>query len=176
MRVLIAIDDFGEGELIATTAHRLFGETAEYMVMNVAQEQSAAGVGWSGMGWGAAYPLALPLPVGSPAETNVWAAATSSAKERAAQTAGQVVEAAPGCHGRSDRCGGRSCHCDRASGGGQRRGRGRRGIARALVVQPLVHERCGGRPGAPFAAACSGCPLISPRPRRTAMPVSPART
>ena len=94
MKVLIAIDDFGEGELVAATAHRLFGDTAEYMVMNVAQEQSAAGVGWSGMGWGAAYPLALPLPVASPPQTNVWAAATSSAKERAAQTAGQVVEAA----------------------------------------------------------------------------------
>lgn len=96
MKVLIAIDDFREGEQIAATAHRLFGAEPEYLVMNVAQEEQPVGVGWSGMGWGAAYPLALPLPVVPVAETgeNVWSDAMSTAKERAAERAGQVVEAA----------------------------------------------------------------------------------
>lgn len=94
MRVLIAIDDFREGERIAATAHRLFGSDAEYLVMNVGQEAQPVGVGWSGMGWGAAYPMALPLPVAPVAETNLWSGSMTAAKERAAARAGEVVEAA----------------------------------------------------------------------------------
>lgn len=94
MKVLIAIDDFREGERLAATAHRLFGADAEYLVMNVGQDATPVGVGWSGMGWGAAYPMALPLPVAPVGDTNVGSGTMTAAKERATERAGKVVDAA----------------------------------------------------------------------------------
>jgi nucleotide-binding universal stress UspA family protein len=93
MKVLIAIDDFREGEQIAAVAHRLFGGAAEYLVMNVAPDAEPTGVGWAGMGWGAAYPLALPLPV-APVADDPSSEPAQSAKDQAARLAGEVAESA----------------------------------------------------------------------------------
>lgn len=55
-RVLIAADSSDTSVEAARVAHRLFGDAAEYMVVNVDRAMNDA------MAWGAAYPLAMPLP------------------------------------------------------------------------------------------------------------------
>ena len=58
-RVLIAVDDTDSSIAAARTAHRLFGETGEYIVMNV---DRARPVRWGDDAsmYGTVYPLAIP--------------------------------------------------------------------------------------------------------------------
>src|SRR3954447_9293793 len=62
-RVLIAVDETEQSVAAASTAYKLFGETADYTVINVAKNQP---VYWGDdpLGAGFAYPLAIP-PVGA---------------------------------------------------------------------------------------------------------------
>jgi nucleotide-binding universal stress UspA family protein len=59
--VLIAVDDSDSSLVAARTAHRLFGDSAEYTVINVAD---ATPVYWGddALGSGMVYPLAVPAP------------------------------------------------------------------------------------------------------------------
>jgi len=62
-RVLIAVDETEQSVVAARTAYKLFGEDADYTVINVAKD---APVYWGDdpLGAGFAYPLAIP-PVGA---------------------------------------------------------------------------------------------------------------
>jgi nucleotide-binding universal stress UspA family protein len=55
-KVLIAADNSETSVSAARVAHSLFGDSAEYLVVNVDRTMNDA------MAWGAAYPLAMPLP------------------------------------------------------------------------------------------------------------------
>ena|SRR5688572_21410299 len=55
-KVLIAADGSDQSVAAARAAHSLFGDAAEYLVVNVDQSMNAA------MAWGASYPLVTPLP------------------------------------------------------------------------------------------------------------------
>ena len=78
-RVLIAADGSETSIAAARTAHRLFGDSAEYLVVNVDRSMSEV------MAWGYAYPVVMPLPaaVDDPAST-----------ERAEHVAEGVAESA----------------------------------------------------------------------------------
>ncbi|MGD9795041.1 MAG: universal stress protein [Acidimicrobiia bacterium] len=57
-RVLIAADDSAESRIAAQAAHRLFGDTSEYWLVNVGQTvTSATGT------WGMAYPIGMPMAI-----------------------------------------------------------------------------------------------------------------
>jgi nucleotide-binding universal stress UspA family protein len=60
MRVLVGADSSDHGVKVAETAHRLFGDDAEYLVISVSP--LGPPVGWS-PGWGGAAPLLLPIGV-----------------------------------------------------------------------------------------------------------------
>ncbi|MGD9996824.1 MAG: universal stress protein [Ilumatobacteraceae bacterium] len=77
-RVLIAADSSESSITVARGAVALFGDQAEYLVVNVDRAMNDA------MAWGAAYPLAMPLP--SPGED-------AAALQRAEEVATEVAEA-----------------------------------------------------------------------------------
>jgi nucleotide-binding universal stress UspA family protein len=54
-RVLVAVDDSEGAVRAAETAHRLFGEDAEYLAVNVTNVIDLASIPWYGAGWGAPY-------------------------------------------------------------------------------------------------------------------------
>lgn len=54
-RVLVAVDDSEGSVRAAETAHRLFGDAAEYLAVNVTNVVDLATIPWYGAGWGAPY-------------------------------------------------------------------------------------------------------------------------
>jgi nucleotide-binding universal stress UspA family protein len=54
-RVLVAVDDSESSVHAAETAHRLFGDTAEYFAVNVTNIVDLASIPWYGAGWGSPY-------------------------------------------------------------------------------------------------------------------------
>ena len=54
-RVLVAVDDSEGSVRAAETAHRLFGDDAEYLAVNVTNVVDIAAIPWYGAGWGAPY-------------------------------------------------------------------------------------------------------------------------
>ena len=54
-RVLVAVDDSENSVHAAETAHRLFGDTAEYFAVNVTNIVDLASIPWYGAGWGSPY-------------------------------------------------------------------------------------------------------------------------
>jgi nucleotide-binding universal stress UspA family protein len=54
-RVLVAVDDTEGSVNAAEAAHRLFGESAEYLAVSVTNVVDMAAVPWYGAGWGAPY-------------------------------------------------------------------------------------------------------------------------
>ena len=54
-RVLVAVDDSEGSVRAAETAHRLFGDDAEYLAVNVTNVVDVASIPWYGAGWGAPY-------------------------------------------------------------------------------------------------------------------------
>jgi len=54
-RVLVAVDDTEGSVRAAETAHRLFGDEAEYLAVNVTNVADLAAIPWYGAGWGAPY-------------------------------------------------------------------------------------------------------------------------
>ena len=53
--VLVAVDDSEGSVRAAETAHRLFGDDAEYLAVNVTNVVDLAAIPWYGAGWGAPY-------------------------------------------------------------------------------------------------------------------------
>src|SRR5262245_5583749 len=95
--VLIAVDDSDSSVVAARTAYRLFGDSADYTVINVAD---ATPVFWGddALGSGMAYPLAVPsagMPSTMPLTVSAPDASTDphvvQPAELAEQTAQQVV-------------------------------------------------------------------------------------
>ena len=56
IRVLVAVDDTEGSVHAAETAHRLFGDDAEYLAVNVTNVVDLTAIPWYGAGWGAPYP------------------------------------------------------------------------------------------------------------------------
>jgi nucleotide-binding universal stress UspA family protein len=54
-RVLVAVDDTEASVRAAETAHRLFGDDAQYLAVNVTNVVDMAAIPWYGAGWGAPY-------------------------------------------------------------------------------------------------------------------------
>jgi nucleotide-binding universal stress UspA family protein len=54
-RVLVAVDDSEASVQAAETAHRLFGDGAEYLAVNVTNIVDMASIPWYGAGYGTAY-------------------------------------------------------------------------------------------------------------------------
>jgi nucleotide-binding universal stress UspA family protein len=54
-RVLVAVDDSERSVHAAETAHRLFGDDAEYLAVNVTNIVDLASIPWYGAGWGSPY-------------------------------------------------------------------------------------------------------------------------
>ena len=54
-RVLVAVDDTDASVRAAETAHRLFGDSAQYLAVNVTNLVDLAAIPWYGAGWGAPY-------------------------------------------------------------------------------------------------------------------------
>lgn len=100
MRVLLAVTDSDESVRVARTTHDLFGETATYLVMNVAA-QPVPILGPDPMTWGVAYPLAtgttagaVPLYRAPVSTTGERIPGTGDDADRARQEAERVAEAA----------------------------------------------------------------------------------
>jgi nucleotide-binding universal stress UspA family protein len=99
-RVLIAVDETDESVEAAQVAHRLFGDDADYLVVNVSDPLA------SGMAWGYVYPIVPPIaaypvmmPSADAALTGAAAAggatgesesAEQQAEQRAADVAGRA--------------------------------------------------------------------------------------
>jgi nucleotide-binding universal stress UspA family protein len=86
-KVLIAVDSSTTSVDVARAAQALFGDTAEYLVVNVDPPIDDA------MSWGAAYPLAMPLL------SNV---DDPSAMQRAEHVAADVAAALPAAQSMGD--------------------------------------------------------------------------
>jgi nucleotide-binding universal stress UspA family protein len=54
-RVLVAVDESEGSVRAAETAHRLFGDDAEYLAVNVTNVVDPSTIPWYGAGWGAPY-------------------------------------------------------------------------------------------------------------------------
>lgn len=54
-RVLVAVDESEGSVRAAETAHRLFGDDADYLAVNVTNVVDLATIPWYGAGWGAPY-------------------------------------------------------------------------------------------------------------------------
>jgi nucleotide-binding universal stress UspA family protein len=54
-RVLVAVDESESSVRAAETAHRLFGEDAEYLAVNVTNVVDLAAIPWYGAGYGSPY-------------------------------------------------------------------------------------------------------------------------
>lgn len=66
--VLIAVDRSDEAEGVVRAAHRLFGDRADYSLLNVVDDSTVLW-GADALAWGAVYPLAVAVPAtldGSP--------------------------------------------------------------------------------------------------------------
>ena len=93
-RVLIAVDESDESVDAARVAHELFGDNAEYFVVNVADPLA------NGMAWGYVYPIVPPIaayPVMMPAGDPPAIAGRpddESPSEQAEQRAAEVAEKA----------------------------------------------------------------------------------
>lgn len=86
MRVLIAVDGTDHSVTVAQTAHRLFGEAAEYLVLNVSQVPVT---GW-GAPFGSVSPMAAPM---MPTDvTGLWPADLDETNEAARAQAEGVAE------------------------------------------------------------------------------------
>ena len=77
-RVLVAVDDTEGSVRAAETAHRLFGDDAEYFAVNVTNVVDLAAIPWYGAGWGAPYAA----PYGA-----VWAYRSEDAVDAAGRVA-----------------------------------------------------------------------------------------
>jgi nucleotide-binding universal stress UspA family protein len=97
-RILIAADESTVSIEAARKAHHLFGDDAEYFVVNVDQSSD------SGLAWGYAYPVAMPMPypvppmtTGPTTEPGQVAGSVDRAERRAGQLADQasLIEAEP---------------------------------------------------------------------------------
>jgi nucleotide-binding universal stress UspA family protein len=69
-RVLIAVDETEDSVRAAQAAHRLFGDTAHYLAVNVADAAiDPASLPWWGAGWGTGAPIGYGAvwPYGGPA-------------------------------------------------------------------------------------------------------------
>lgn len=84
-RVLVAVDDSEGSVRAAETAHRLFGDGAEYLAVNVTNVVDLAAIPWYGAGWGAPYAA----PYGA-----VWAYRTDTAVDPAGVADGEDLAAA----------------------------------------------------------------------------------
>ena len=83
-RVLIAVDESEESVEAARVAHQLFGDEAEYLVVNVADPLG------NGMAWGYVYPIVPPIaayPVMMPAADAPMAGADGEEAETPAEHA-----------------------------------------------------------------------------------------
>lgn len=97
-RVLIAVDESEESVEAARVAHALFGDDADYLVVNVADPLA------NGMAWGYVYPIVPPIaaypvmmPAGDASATGDGADAESPA-EHAEQRAAEVADQAQLTH------------------------------------------------------------------------------
>ncbi|MFT3852706.1 MAG: universal stress protein [Ilumatobacteraceae bacterium] len=86
MRVLIAVDGTDHSHTVARTAHRLFGDTAEYLVLNCAQVPVA---GWTAP-FGTVSPMAAPMMVGD--TSGLWPIDIEQSTKIAQSQAEEVAE------------------------------------------------------------------------------------
>lgn len=86
-RVLIAVDESDLAVHATEVAHRLFGDNAEYLLINVGA--SPTSFGWSS-GWGVAAPIGLPMVVNEPLPISDQA--TDEIEERAQDRAAEVAD------------------------------------------------------------------------------------
>jgi nucleotide-binding universal stress UspA family protein len=86
MRVLIAVDGTDHSVTVAQTAHRMFGDTAEYLVLNCAQVPIA---GWTAP-FGTVSPMAAPMMPGD--TSGMWAMDVDESNKVAQSQAEEVVE------------------------------------------------------------------------------------
>lgn len=85
MRVLIAVDGTDHSVAVARSANRLFGDTAEYLVLNVAQVPVG---GWAAP-YGAVSPMTVPMM--SSDATGLWPLDVDGTTEAAREQAEAVV-------------------------------------------------------------------------------------
>ena len=88
MRVLIAVDGTDHSVTVVQTAHRLFGDGAEYLVLNCAQVPIT---GW-GAPFGTVSPMAGPMMVGD--TSGMWQNDVQESTKIAQSQAEGVVESA----------------------------------------------------------------------------------
>jgi nucleotide-binding universal stress UspA family protein len=88
-RVLVAVDDSEGSVRAAETAHRLFGDDAEYLAVNVTNVVDIAAIPWYGAGWGAPYAA----PYGA-----VWSYRTETPVDPGALEEGQDIAEANARH------------------------------------------------------------------------------
>jgi nucleotide-binding universal stress UspA family protein len=81
-RVLVAVDETEGSVLAAEAAHRLFGDDAEYLAINVTNVVDMAAIPWYGAGWGAPYAA----PYGA-----VWAYRTDVTPATGEEVSGEEV-------------------------------------------------------------------------------------
>ena len=84
IRVLVAVDDSEGSVRAAETAHRLFGDDAEYLAVNVTNVVDLNTIPWYGAGWG--------VPDAAPYGT-VWAYRTDATPATPTATGEDVAEA-----------------------------------------------------------------------------------
>lgn len=85
MRVLIAVDGTDHSVTVAQTAYRLFGDAAEYLVLNCAQIPVT---GW-GAPFGAVSPMAAPMMPGD--TSGLWPLDMETSTKIATEQAEEVV-------------------------------------------------------------------------------------
>jgi len=88
-RVLVAVDDSEGSVRAAETAHRLFGEDAEYLAVSVTNVVDVASIPWYGAGWGAPYAA----PYGA-----VWSYRTASGPDDPEALEGEQIAEANARH------------------------------------------------------------------------------
>ena len=86
MRVLIAVDGTDHSVTVVQTAHRLFGDAVEYLVLNCAQVPIA---GWAAP-FGTVSPMAAPMMVGD--TSGMWPLDVKESTKLAQTQAEGVVE------------------------------------------------------------------------------------
>ena len=93
MRVLIAVDGTDHSVTVARTAHRLFGDAAEYLVLNCrARSRSAGGAA----PFGTVSPMAAPMMPGDTSGVASSRSTSTRARRSAAQSqAEEIVESTP---------------------------------------------------------------------------------
>jgi nucleotide-binding universal stress UspA family protein len=86
MRVLIAVDGTDHSVIVARTAHRLFGDAAEYLVLNCAQIPIS---GWTAP-FGTVSPMAAPMMPGD--TSGLWPIDVKESSQIAQSQAEEIVE------------------------------------------------------------------------------------